>query len=74
MFQKDPDNEEEQISDSEFFEKGGSIAMLFQYNLKYLSVNLITHSRFTPRVMNNLTSYLSFISRSSKKLELSYFQ
>ena len=49
MFQKDPDKEEEQISDCEFFEKGGSIAMLIPYNLKYLSVNLITHLRFTEK-------------------------
>ena len=32
MFQKDPDKEEEQIFDCEFFEKGGSIAMLFPYD------------------------------------------
>ena len=38
MLQKDPDKEEEQISDRELFEEGGSkapIAMLFPYDMKW---------------------------------------
>ena len=38
MFQKDPDKEEEQISDREFVEEGGSkapIAMLFPYDIQW---------------------------------------